>query len=84
MAATAHDPASVRDTDFGAKPVSKPSNGLPATYVFCTAPAYASLATARDRARQQSGWAWREIAAGHDCMVTAPRETAELLMEIAA
>ena len=58
-----------------------PANGLSATYVACTAPVYPSLSSARDRARQQPGWAWREIAAGHDCMVTAPRATAELLME---
>jgi pimeloyl-ACP methyl ester carboxylesterase len=61
-----------------------PNNGLPATYVCCTDPLYAALAWARERARQLPGWAWREIAAGHDCMVTAPRETADLLMEIAA
>jgi pimeloyl-ACP methyl ester carboxylesterase len=60
-----------------------PNNGVLATYVCCTDPLYAPLAWARDRARQQPGWMWREIAAGHDCMVTAPRETADLLMEIA-
>ncbi len=60
-----------------------PGNGVPATYVFCTDPVYASLAWARDLARAQPGWAWREIAAGHDCMVTAPDATAALLMEIA-
>lgn len=59
-----------------------PGNGLPATYVFCTDPIYGPLAWARDRARALP-WAWREIAAGHDCMVTAPEATAALLMEIA-
>ena len=58
-------------------------NGLPATYIFCTDPVYASLAWARAIARAQPGWAWRELAAGHDAMVTAPHETANLLMEIA-
>jgi pimeloyl-ACP methyl ester carboxylesterase len=58
-------------------------NGRPATYVFCTQPVYEPLAWARAIARQQPGWAWREIAAGHDCMVTAPAATADLLMEIA-
>ena len=60
-----------------------PGNGLPATYVCCTAPVYTTLASARGRARQQPAWNWREIEAGHDCMVTAPRATADLLMEIA-
>ena len=58
-------------------------NGLPATYVFCTDPAFEPLAPARAMARQQAGWTWRELATGHDAMVTAPRELAALLMEIA-
>lgn len=57
-------------------------NGRPATYVASTAPEYAPLAWARRSARAQP-WAWRNIAAGHDCMVTAPDLTAALLMEIA-
>ena len=60
-----------------------PGNNLPATYVFCTHPIYQSLEWARKRARALP-WAWREIAAGHDCMVTAAGLTADLLMEIAA
>ena len=58
-------------------------NGLPATYVFCREPVYEPLAWARDLAREQPGWGWRELAAGHDAMVTAPAATAVLLMEIA-
>ena len=60
-----------------------PGNGLPATYVFCTQPAYEPLSWAREIARAQAGWAWRDLAAGHDAMVTAPELTAALLMEIA-
>ena len=58
-------------------------NGLPATYVFCTDPVYGPLAGARAMARAQKGWAWRELATGHDAMVTAPQALAELLMEVA-
>lgn len=58
-------------------------NGRPATYVVCTDPVYHPLAAAREAARAQEGWAWRELATGHDAMVTAPRALAELLMEIA-
>lgn len=73
---------------FGAMATSlrlhKPlGNGLPATYIACTDPVYAPLAWARAIARVQPGWGWRDLAAGHDAMVTAPRETADLLMEIA-
>lgn len=58
-------------------------NGRPCTYIACTDPVYEPLGWARNLARLQPGWTWREIAAGHDCMITAPRQTADLLMEIA-
>lgn len=60
-----------------------PGNGLPSTYVFCTDPVYGPLAPSRERARAVPGWQWRELAASHDAMVTHPKETAELLMELA-
>lgn len=60
-----------------------PGNGVPATYVFCTDPVYEPLEPARALVRRHTDWLWREIAAGHDCMVTAPDLTAALLMEIA-
>lgn len=59
-------------------------NGLPCSYIACTAPAYASLAACREWARAQPGWTYRELATGHDAMITAPRETANLLEELAA
>ncbi len=60
-----------------------PGNGLPCTYVVCTAPIYQPLALHREYARAQPGWGWRELAAGHDAMITAPAATAALLMELA-
>lgn len=60
-----------------------PGNGLPATYVASTSPAYLPLTHAHAAARAQPGWAWRELATGHDAMVTAPSALADLLMEIA-
>ena len=60
-----------------------PGNGLPATYVFCTDPIYTTLEPSRERARALEGWAWRELAASHDAMVTHPDATAALLMELA-
>ncbi len=58
-------------------------NGLPATYIACTDPIYPSLETSRQMARARTDWGWKEIATGHDAMVTAPGPTADLLMEIA-
>ena len=60
-----------------------PGNGLPCTYVVCTAPLYLPLERHRARVRTIPGWTVREFAASHDAMVTHPRETAELLMELA-
>ncbi|MGU3540888.1 alpha/beta fold hydrolase [Methylobacterium sp. A54F] len=54
-------------------------NGLPRTYVHCTDPSYAPLADVRRWVRSQPGWAWAEIAAGHDAMVTAPEPLTRLL-----
>ncbi len=59
-----------------------PGNGLPRTYIACTDPWYAPLAWAREAVRAQPGWDWREIATGHDAMVTAPDELARMLLEI--
>jgi pimeloyl-ACP methyl ester carboxylesterase len=58
-------------------------NGLPCTYIACTSPAYPSLAACHAWAREQLDWGYRELATGHDAMITAPTETARLLMELA-
>lgn len=62
---------------------NKPGNFLPSTYICCTDPIYDNLASSRERARARLGMAWRELATGHDAMVTAPDATADLLMDIA-
>jgi pimeloyl-ACP methyl ester carboxylesterase len=56
-------------------------NGLPKVYVDCTDPAYAGLAPVKERYRGKPGWTWVEIKTGHDAMVSAPEETAKLLLE---
>lgn len=61
----------------------RPGNGLPCTYIHCTDPAYAPLESSRERARRQPGWRWREIATGHDAMITAPLELSRILIELA-
>jgi pimeloyl-ACP methyl ester carboxylesterase len=59
-----------------------PGAGLPATYIRCVGPRYTPLDWAEARARAY-GWPVETIAAGHDCMVTAPVETADLLERLA-
>ncbi len=56
----------------------QPGNGVPAEYILCNDPIYGPLEGARRRAREL-GWAVREIATGHDAMVTAPDALVELL-----
>ena len=62
---------------------------LPRTYVLCTAPILAQASFAAHAARVRSGeagpgWTYRELATGHDAMVTDPQGTAALLLEAAA
>lgn len=58
--------------------------GLPKCYITCTDPYYPALASSRARVTPAGGWDMREIKSGHDVMVTAPGEIAELLLEVAA
>lgn len=58
-------------------------NGLPKVYVDCTDPAYAGLNPVKERLRGKPGWPFLELKTGHDAMVSAPRETAQLLLEYA-
>lgn len=55
-----------------------PGAGKPAVYVRCTAPVYPPLAASRARA-SALGWPIRDIATGHDAMVTEPAALAELI-----
>jgi pimeloyl-ACP methyl ester carboxylesterase len=54
-------------------------NGLPITYVCCTDPAYPAIHSAHAIVRRE-GWEWRELATGHDAMISAPELTAAELM----
>lgn len=54
-------------------------NGVPVGYICCTAPPYPNVHSAHAIAHRE-GWAWSELAAGHDAMVTAPEPTAAELL----
>jgi len=56
-------------------------NGVPATYV-AVKPDYAPLVASRAIAREQPGWSYREIDAGHDAMITSPQAVVNLLLDI--
>ncbi|MBX7502402.1 alpha/beta hydrolase [Qipengyuania sp. YG27] len=57
----------------------KPGAGMKCEYIQCTSPEYAPLAWARERARSY-GWPTRDIATGHDAMLTAPSVLVEMLL----
>jgi pimeloyl-ACP methyl ester carboxylesterase len=56
---------------------------VPRTFVDCTSPALPTISVSRDRARSEPGWRVREIATGHDPMVSAPGALADILLEAA-
>jgi pimeloyl-ACP methyl ester carboxylesterase len=56
-------------------------NGLPKVYVDCTQPALAALAAIK--ARHRAEWEFIELQTGHDLMVSAPEETARILLRYA-
>jgi pimeloyl-ACP methyl ester carboxylesterase len=59
------------------------SEGLPRTYILCTASSLRSALLAHaEMAKSSPSWRYRELATGHDAMVTLPEGTAALLMEI--
>ena len=58
-----------------------PGNGVRKTYIAVTDPWYPPLEELRARLREQPDWEWRELATGHDAMVTAPVALADLLCE---
>lgn len=56
----------------------------PKTLIACVAAAPAAWRDAMiERARAEPGWRYREVATGHDAMITTPREVADLLLEAA-
>ena len=57
-------------------------NGRPATYIVCSDPVYPPLEASRQWARD-AGWPIREIATGHDAMVSAAAPLADMLEDIA-
>jgi pimeloyl-ACP methyl ester carboxylesterase len=55
---------------------------LPKTYMYCNNPAMGFFDAFAERARSEHGWRYRELATGHDAMVTMPRELTALLLEL--
>ena len=56
-------------------------NGIPLFYIFCNDPVYKSLESSREVVRKLK-WPIFELNAGHDAMLTHPKETLNLVMKI--
>jgi pimeloyl-ACP methyl ester carboxylesterase len=56
---------------------------LPRTFIDCIAPALPTIAVMRQRVRTEPGWVVHELATGHDPMVSAPQDLADLLQQAA-
>ena len=54
---------------------------MPRTYVWCTKSGFGPIAK---RVRGAHGWDYRELDTKHMAMLTAPRDLAALLLELAA
>jgi hypothetical protein len=55
-------------------------NGLPVTYITCTDPYFGPTEPSRGIARGMPSWQHLDIATGHDAMISAPQELAQMLM----
>ena len=66
-----------------AEPVGLTRSGqsVARTYVWCTQSGFAPVA---ERVRATPGWDYRELDTKHMAMLTAPREVAALMLELAA
>jgi thioesterase domain-containing protein len=56
---------------------------LPRTFIACTSPALPTLSRIRARVQSEKDWSLLEMEAGHDAMVTEPRELARILLSSA-
>jgi pimeloyl-ACP methyl ester carboxylesterase len=54
-------------------------NGVPATYIACTAPPLDNVANSHELARQTAGWTYQQLPTGHSAMLTMPDELAARL-----
>jgi pimeloyl-ACP methyl ester carboxylesterase len=57
-------------------------NGVPATYIACTKPRYANVASSHELARRMEGWTYLELPTGHNAMLSMPGALATLLAAI--
>ncbi len=55
------------------------SSGLRRTYLAGVAPVFAPMRLIHEQIRSAPGWKFQELAGGHDLMITAPEQLAQML-----
>lgn len=71
--------------DKSRQPLQHPlGNNIPVTYLHCVAPKFSDIQPYARHARDRTDWAYRQLLAGHDAMVSAPEMVAEELLSVAA
>lgn len=58
------------------------SRPIPRTFIHCTEGYSAEEIVAEERKCLEAGWGYRQLATGHDAMITAPKELTELLIDL--
>jgi pimeloyl-ACP methyl ester carboxylesterase len=57
-------------------------NGVPRTYVDCTASPFEPLVEVKKNLKRQGGWDWVELATHHDPMITEPEMLSDFLAKV--
>jgi pimeloyl-ACP methyl ester carboxylesterase len=57
-------------------------NGVPRTYVDCTASPFEPLVEVKKSLRREKGWNWVELATHHDPMITEPQMLSDFLARV--
>jgi pimeloyl-ACP methyl ester carboxylesterase len=61
---------------------NKLGNGVPRTYIDCTASPFAPLVDVKKSLKRQGGWNWVELASHHDPMITEPKMLSDFLVQV--
>jgi pimeloyl-ACP methyl ester carboxylesterase len=61
---------------------NKLGNGVPRTYVDCTASPFEPLVEVKKGLKRQDGWNWVELATHHDPMITEPQMLSAFLARV--
>ncbi len=66
--------------------LTRPPATLPRSFIRCVVPSpyYPLMAVSEQRARTEPGWRYYELATNHLAQLSAPRDTADLLLQIVA